>query len=114
MADKKLTVVKRKINASLLKKYESNIEERDEYLDMNLRGEKPRKIAEWAELIKYYSVEKPTVAFCVDKVDFERMMGAGKAQVQYVRNYLKRFGIPAIRVLVSSDKVKMWSRTPVK
>lgn len=106
--------LKRVINPALLKKYEGCMEKRDEYIDLDIRGEKPRKIAEWAEVVKWMSVHKADESFSVLKPDFDRMMGTGKPAIQYVRNYLKKFGIPTIRVHVGSDKVKMWSRTPIR
>lgn len=107
--------LKRKINPELLKKYEGYSEERDEHMDMDIRGEKSQKIAEWATVVKHYSVNSPTKCVAIPAADFTRMMGGVKQGVSYVRSLMvHRFGIPHIRILVGSDKIKMWSRTAVK
>lgn len=115
---KKETLQKRKISPDFIKKFSGYTEEREAHLDLEIRGEKARKIAEWAEYIKYLSVEKRTEALCIPVAEFNRMMvkpgTSVKTAIAYVITTLKKFGIPAVRVLVSADKVRMWSRTPVK
>ncbi len=115
---KETAVQKRKVSPAFLKKFADYTEEREAHLDLEIRGEKARKIAEWAEYIKYLSVEKPTEALCIPVPEFQRMMVKPgttiKTACAYVVSMLKKFGIPVCRVFVSADKVRMWSRTPVR
>lgn len=107
--------LKKKVSQELLKKYESYGEERDEHMDMDIRGEKSQKIAEWATVIKDWSVNKPNIAFTIHMPEFQRMFVNTKQGVHYVRSLMvHKLGIPHIRILVGSDKVRMWSRTPVR
>ena len=92
---KKETVVKRKVSPEFLKKFAGYTEEREAHLDLDIKGEKARKIAEWAEYIKYLSVEKRTEALCIPVAEFTRMMVKPgtpiKASITYVTATLKKF-----------------------
>lgn len=98
----------------LLDKYKGNVAERDDFVDLNVRGEKQRKIAEIAEVVKWLSVNEAHKSFQISKVDFEKAYGPSKKGIQYMRTYLKQFGITAPRVVAGGDMIHIWSRTPVK
>lgn len=103
------------INKSkLVEKYSKNMGERPEMIELNIRGEKPKKIAEWAEAIKWMSIHEPTKSFQQPQAEIEAAYGRGQKGLNYIRIYLVKFGVPHIRVTASADVVHMWSRTPVK
>lgn len=101
------------INPKLLDKYSKFMGEREDYVELNIRGEKARKIAELAEVVKWMSVHKPSEAVKIPIHDFERAYGVGKKGIVYVKLYLKKFGIPFPRICPSQDLMNIWSKGPV-
>lgn len=95
---------------ALLAKFSSSIGERDEFIDLNVRGEKARKVGEIAAVVKLLGTSQ---SFQISIHDFEKAYGMGKKGRNYVKGYLKKFGIPNPRVEPSSDKVHIWFRGKV-
>ena len=98
----------------LMDKYSKFVGVRDELVGLNIRGEKPRKIAEFAEVIKELSRTEATKSFQMSREEFTKAYGPGQKGLTYVNSYLRKFGIPEPRVAISQDIVHMWSRKPVK
>ena len=103
-------MVVKKASKNLLDKYKANIGNKEDFIEFNVRGEKARKIAEIAEIIKYLSQHDTTKSFQVPQVDFEKAYGVGKKGLVYVKLYLKKFGVAHPRVVASQDTVHIWSR----
>jgi len=98
-------------SARLLEKYKSQIGERDEFIDFNVRGEKARKLAEIAQVVKAMGTSQ---SFQIPAVDFEKAYGVGQKGRTYVKVYMKKFGILNPRVEFSSDKVHIWYRGKIE
>lgn len=96
---------------ALLDKYQQAIGERDEFIDFNVRGEKARKLAEIAQVVKLLGTSQ---SFQISIPDFEKAYGTGKKGRTYVRQYMKKFGVPNPRVEPSADKVHIWYRGKVQ
>lgn len=104
----------KKASAAALTKFKDYIKPREDFVEFNVRGEKARKLAEIAEVIKYMSNYDATKSFQIPQSDFEKAYGPSSKGITYVKSYLKKFGIPYPRVVVSQEVVHIWSRIPVK
>lgn len=111
---KENVVVVKKANAKMMEKYKANIGVREDFVEFNVRGTKAAKVAEYAEVVKYLSVHEGTKSFQIPKVDFEKAYGGGQKGINYVKGYLKKFGIPQPRVVASQDIIHIWSKSPIK
>lgn len=108
-----IAVIKR-ANSKVLEKYKANIGVREDFIEFNVRGIKAQKVAEIAEVVKYLSAHEATKSFQIPQVDFEKAYGGGQKGINYVKGYLKKFGIPQPRVVASQDVVHIWSKSAIK
>ena len=97
--------------ARLMEKYKAQIGERDEFIDFNVRGEKARKLAEIAQVVKAMGTSQ---SFQIPIPDFEKAYGPGQKGRTYVKSYMRKFGILNPRVESSSDKIHIWYRGKVE
>lgn len=104
----------KKLGGGVLEKYKANIGKREDFVEFTVRGIKAQKIAEIAEVVKWLSVNDATKSFQIPQQEFERAYGPGAKGVNYVKGYLKKFGIPQPRIAPSQDIVHIWSKSPIK
>lgn len=95
----------------LLDKFKGNIGKRADFIDLNVRGEKPRKIAEIAAVLKLIGTGD---SFKIPIVEFERAYGPGKKGRTYVKGWLKQFGIVNPRCEAAEDIIHIWMRGKVQ
>lgn len=107
----KMVEQKNKASLRLLEKYQAQIGERDEFIDFNVRGEKARKLAEIAQVVKAMGTSQ---SFQISIHDFEKAYGVGQKGRTYVKTYMRKFGILNPRVEPSADKVHIWYRGKVQ
>lgn len=107
----KVKTVLRPAEISLLDKYKNQIGKRADFIDLNVRGEKPRKIAEIAAVLKLIGTGD---SFKIPIGEFERAYGVGKKGRTYMKTWLKNFGILNPRCEPSEDMIHIWMRGQVK
>lgn len=115
MAPKKDNViVVRKADKKMMEKHKQFIGPRDEFVEYTVRGARAEKLAEIAEVVKKMSVDNPMDAYKIPMPTFNAAYGPGKKGVNYVKGYLKKFGIPHPRVCPGQDIVQIWSKSAIK